>query len=194
MRLKAADSDLDMDDATLELIVSSLPTIMNVTPLAPADRHGLKPGDVIFLVDGELASAVGDIDRPPSHSEAVRMIDALTPGADSTFEVIRDCEFIEITLQPGVREDEEPAHRAIASWPGMLLDADLTVAAVSESGVAASLGIVEGDVIVYVDGTRMESLGLLYQSIDTCREGPCSLGVARGNGIIFWTPDFLVVS
>ena len=78
--------------STLELIVRSLPTIMNVTPLAPADRHGMKPGDVIFLVDGELASAVGDIDRPPSHSETVRMIDALTPG-DSTFEVIRNCEF-----------------------------------------------------------------------------------------------------
>ena len=50
-----ADAELDMDAATLELIVRSLPTIMNVTPLAPADRHGLKPGDVIFLVDGELA-------------------------------------------------------------------------------------------------------------------------------------------
>ena len=120
------------------------------------------------------------------------MIDALTPGADSTFEVIRDCGFKEITLQPGVREDEEAGDRAFASWPGMLLNADLIVAAVAESGVAASLGIEEGEAILYVNNDRIESRGQFYQSIDTCREDRCSLGAIRINGIVSWTPDFWV--
>ena len=38
------DADLNVDEETWAMIMSSLTTIMDVTPLAPADRYGLKPG------------------------------------------------------------------------------------------------------------------------------------------------------
>ena len=182
---------IDWDNETWDMIMVSLTTIMNLTPLAPADRHGLKPGDVISLVDGEFAPVIANIDRPPSHSKLVRMIDALTPGEDSVFEVIRDCEYVEITLQAGVREEEEANVQTRASWPGMLLDAGLSVAAVTDSGVASSLGIDVGDVITHVNGDRIENLGQFYLGIDACRSERCSLGVYR-NGILSWTSDFVV--
>ena len=190
------DVDWELDDQTVAMIMKSLTTIMNVTPLAPADRHGLKPGDVILTVDGEFASVVADTDRtlvgsPANYSKLVRMIDALEPGADSTFVVMRGCESVEITLQPGVREDEEAGDRALASWPGMLLDADLSVRVVAESGVAASLGIEEGDVITHVNSDQIDNRRQFYRGIDACRTERCSLGVYR-NGIRFWSAEFVV--
>ena len=192
----ADDVDWELDDQTVAMILASVTTIMNVTPLAPADRYGLKPGDVIVAVDGEFASVVADTDRtlvgsPASYSKLVRMIDALVPGADSTFEVIRGCEDVEITLQAGVREDEDAGDQALASWPGMLLDADLSVLFVAASGVAASFGIEVGDVITHVNNDQIDNLRQFYRSIDTCRTEPCSLGVYR-NGVLSWSPDFIV--
>ena len=176
--------------------MKGLTTIMNVTPLAPADRHGLKPGDVILTVDGEFASVVADTDQtligsPANYSKLVRMIDALEQGADSTFVVIRGCESVEITLQPGVRENEEAGDRALASWPGMLLDADLSVRVVAESGVAASLGIEEGDAITHVNSDQIDNRRQFYRGSDACRTERCSLGVYR-NGIRFWSTEFVV--
>ena len=181
----------EWDDETWAMFVRGLTTIMNVAPLAPADRFGLKPGDVIFHVDGEFAPVIASVDRPPNHSRLVRMIDALTPGEDSTFRVIRDCEFIDITLQAGAREDVEADGRVLTRWPGMLLSADLSVVAVAEAGVAATVGIEEEDVVTHVNSDQIDSLGQFYRSIDTCRADRCSLGVYR-NGVLFWTPDFVV--
>ena len=181
----------EWDDETWAMFVGRLTTIMNVAPLAPADQHGLKPGDVIDHVDGEFAPVIASIDRPASHSKLVRMIDALTPGENSTFRVVRDCEFLEITLQAGVRVEEEAGGRLLARWPGMLLDAALTVVAVHEPGVAASLGIKEGDIVTEVNGEQIENLGQFYLTIDQCRTQRCSLGVYR-SGVQFWTPEFLV--
>ena len=190
------DVDWELDDQTVAMIMRSLTTIMNVTPLAPADRHGLKPGDVIVAVDGEFASVVADTDRtligsPANYSKLVRMIDALEPGTDSTFEVIRGCDDVEITLQAGIREEEDAGDRALASWPGMLLDADLSVLLVAESGVAAGLGIAAGDVITHVNSEQIDNRRHFYRSIDACRTDRCSLGVYR-NGVLSWSPDFTV--
>ena len=185
------DAELNVDEETWAMIMSDLTTIMDVTPLAPADRYGLKPGDVILLVDGELASVVADVDRPSGYKELVRMVDALTPGTDSTFEVFRDCDFVEITVQAGAREEQDAGDWSLASWPGMLLGADLTVLAVAESGVAASLGIEEGDKITHVNEDQLDTLVQFYQTIDTCRIERCSLGVYR-NGFLSWSPDFMV--
>ena len=190
------DVDLDVDDTTLAMILRSLTTVMDVTPLGPADRHGLKPGDIIMTVNGELAPVLADTDRilarsAASYSKLIRMVDALTPGEDSTFEVVRDCDLIEITLQAGVREEEDAGDGALASWPGMLLNAELVVVDVAESGVAAGLGIEVGDVIADVNGAQIGNLRQFYRNIDTCRTERCSLGVYR-NGMLSWTPDFVV--
>lgn len=157
--------------------------------LAPADLHGLKPGDVIFSVDGEFAPVIASIDRPPGHAKLVRMIDALTPGEESTFKIIRQCRFIEIGIQAGARE--QAGERTLASWPGMLPGGDLSVLALAESGVAASVGIEEGDVVRHVNGDRITDLREFYLGIDRCRTERCSLGVYR-NGVLLWTSPFVV--
>lgn len=192
--------DVEWDDDTLAMVVGSLTTIMNVTPLAPADRHGLMPGDVILLVDGELTTVVADTDRilvgsPASYSKLIRTIDALTPGEDSTFTVLRpgNCEAIEITLQPGALEEAAAGDRALANWPGLLVAADLSILAVDESGVAASLEIREGDVVTHVNNDQIDTVAQFYRSIETCRTERCSWGVYR-NGILVWGPDFIVPS
>ena len=181
--------DVEMDDETWATISEKVSTIMDVTPLGPADRHGLKPGDVMYRVDGEAASVVFDIDRPPGYKSLVRRIDAMTPGTNSAFKVFRNCELIEITVQAGALEDV--GDQVFASWPGMLLDAALSVVAVSESGVAAGVGIEEGDAITHVNNDRIDNLGQFYRRIDICRTKRCSLGIRR-DGVLSWSPDFMV--
>ena len=125
------DVDWELDDQTVAMIMRSLTTIMNVTPLAPADRHGLKPGDVIVAVDGEFASVVADtgtlVGGPANDSKLIRMIDALEPGTDSTFEVIVAARPSRLRCRPAYVKRKMGATR---HWR-----ADRSVLLVAESGV-----------------------------------------------------------
>ncbi|HEV2062837.1 MAG TPA: trypsin-like peptidase domain-containing protein [Solirubrobacteraceae bacterium] len=75
----------------LNLRVERGAVIQDVAPLSPADRAGLRPGDIIVGMEGEEVRSTEDVSR---------IVDARSPGDEIAVEVVRagDRERIEVKL------------------------------------------------------------------------------------------------
>ena len=63
---------------------------------SPADKAGVKSGDVILKIDGAI---------PPDLQTAVKVIRALKPGRKAKLLVVRDKKEMEIEVVPGERSE-----------------------------------------------------------------------------------------
>src|SRR5215203_653513 len=120
----------------------------------PAEKAGLKSGDVITAVDGEpVANA----------RELTRKIGALKPGAKAEIAYLRDGKertaTIALASQPGEKEAKAAPSRSDDGLPRLGLELapsregeGVAVAAVDPDGPAAQKGVKEGDVILEVGG------------------------------------------
>jgi len=133
----------------------------------PAEKGGVKPGDVILSVDGKV------VDRS---TQLPSMISAIKPGTEARLEVWRDKGSKTLTVRvdenkeevqkASNREPQEPAkadklglsvrplapeERKSASTQGYLLVEDV-------DGPAAQAGVRPGDVILGVNGKSVKSL------------------------------------
>jgi serine protease Do len=138
-----------------------------VIPGGPAEKGGVKAGDVILSVDGKTVERSGYLPN---------MISAIKPGDSAKVEVWRDHssklvsvkveEFKDETQKVANREVEEPAkadklglsvrplgadERKSADTEGYLLVEDVT-------GPAAQAGVLPGDVILGINGKPVKSL------------------------------------
>ncbi|MFL5229409.1 MAG: Do family serine endopeptidase [Microvirga sp.] len=120
----------------------------------PAEKAGLKSGDVITAVDGEpVANA----------RELTRKIGALKPGAKAEITYLRDGKertaTVALASQPGEKEAKAAPSRSDDGLPKLGLELaparegeGVAVAAVDPDGPAAQKGVKEGDVILEVGG------------------------------------------
>jgi serine protease Do len=120
----------------------------------PAEKAGLKSGDVITAVDGEpVANA----------RELTRKIGALKPGAKAEITYLRDGKertaTVALASQPGEKEAKAAPSRSDDGLPRLGLELaparegeGVAVAAVDPDGPAAQKGVKEGDVILEVGG------------------------------------------
>src|SRR5215207_2700179 len=120
----------------------------------PAEKAGLKSGDVITAVDGEpVANA----------RELTRKIGALKPGAKAEITYLRDGKertaTVALASQPGEKEAKAAPSRSDDGLPRLGLELapsregeGVAVAAVDPDGPAAQKGVREGDVILEVGG------------------------------------------
>jgi serine protease Do len=120
----------------------------------PAEKAGLKSGDVITAVDGEpIANA----------RELTRKIGALKPGARAEITYLRDGKertaTVALASQPGEKEAKAAPSRSDDGLPRLGLELapsrdgeGVAVAAVDPDGPAAQKGVKEGDVILEVGG------------------------------------------
>jgi serine protease Do len=120
----------------------------------PAEKAGLKSGDVITAVDGEaIANA----------RELTRKIGALKPGAKAEITYLRDGKertaTVALASQPGEKEAKAAPSRSDDGLPKLGLEfaparegEGVAVAAVDPDGPAAQKGVKEGDVILEVGG------------------------------------------
>src|SRR3954449_5573498 len=116
----------------------------------PAEKAGLKSGDVITAVDGEpVANA----------RELTRKIGALKPGAKAEITYLRDGKertaTVALASQPGEKEAKVAPSRSDDGLPRLGLELapsregeGVAVAAVDPDGPAAQKGVKEGDVIL----------------------------------------------
>jgi len=139
--------------------------VSSVEPGGPADKSGLKTGDIIRKVDGTLIISSGDL--PAIVSLAV-------PGDTVKLEVWRKGESLQIDAQLGSASDPaqkraqsdtqadkgrlglalrplQPQEAQAAGMPGGLL-------VESVAGAAAKAGINPGDVILAINGTAVKDV------------------------------------
>src|SRR5215207_6648354 len=119
----------------------------------PAEKAGLRSGDVITAVDGEpVANA----------RELTRKIGSLKPGANAEISYLRDGKertaTIALASQPGDKEAKAAPAQSDDGLPKLGLELapsegeGVAVAAVDPDGPAALKGVKEGDVILEVGG------------------------------------------
>jgi serine protease Do len=133
----------------------------------PADKAGVKEGDIIIGVDGRRIDS--DIELPA-------IISAIAPGKDTTLEVWRDRNTRKLTArvvemkpegdnsptESGSGAAAEPASLGLSVRPlqpdeKQQIDTDGTLVVEDVAGPAAKAGIQPGDVILGVNGTRVKS-------------------------------------
>jgi serine protease Do len=141
--------------------------VSSVEKDSPAERAGLKTGDVVLKLDGKPVERSGEL---------ARRIAEMKPGTKATLELWRDGAAKEVAVTVGEAQDAQVAD---ASRPGEAhgklgvavrpLSAEerkqngakdgLVVESVS--GPAARAGIQRGDVILAVNGTTIKNVGEL---------------------------------
>jgi serine protease Do len=173
--------------------------VADVTRDSPAEKAGLKPGDVVLSADGR---AIED------SSALSRYIASKAPGSSVRLQIVRDGspQTMSLTLGTFPEEgDREEAAQARGGQMGMTLR-DLTPALADqlqlphgtrgvvvwgvEAGEAAEdAGLQRGDVIVSVNGQEVEDVADFDKEIAKAKgDGVARLRVRRGN-----THTFLIL-
>jgi serine protease Do len=173
----------------LELPTDAGSLVQSVIEGLPADRAGVRRGDVIVAVDGESVK---------SNDEIVRRISAMRPGSSVELTVIRDGSEVKLNadladrtahIGPGVNRGNEEDVPELASerFLGLRVE-DLTarllqevelprdttgviVTRVSRVSEAYQKGIGEGDIITEVNREAVEDVGEYRRVIRKIDEG-----------------------
>jgi serine protease Do len=170
--------------------------VSDVTPGSPAEKAGLKPGDVVVGVDGRPVEDSNDLSRyiasrPP---QSVAKLRVLRDGAE---------EAVAVTLgtfpEDGEEERTDEEGRARLGMTLRNLTPDLAerleaprgtrgvvVMDVEGGSAAEDAGLQRGDVIVSVNGNPVTNVDGFESELDQARaEGLARLRVRRGNGHLF---------
>jgi serine protease Do len=165
--------------------------VAQVVPDSAASRAGIKPGDVILKFNG---SSIVD-----SGALSVR-VNAMAPGEKASLDIVRDGKPMTINVTIGSASDATVAKNGDAattegSHLGMKLrpltpdersQAGVPAGLVVEesSGRAAEAGIQEGDVVLSVNGTPVNSVDQLRNLVHSHGD-QVALLIQRGNTRIF---------
>jgi serine protease Do len=149
---------------------------------SPAEKAGLKPGDVLLGINGRPVERSAEI--PP-------LVAAVKPGTKATLDVWRDGKKQALAVTVG---ELEPEKTAAASPRGESADTGklgLAVRPAAEglvvenaSGAAARAGIRAGDVVTAVNGRPVKSVEELRAAAEKSK-GSVALLVRRGEASIF---------
>jgi serine protease Do len=147
--------------------------VFNVYKGSPAEKGGVLPGDFVVRA-GDTAIT--------STQQLTQIVARLKPGADFPLTVIRQGAELKLAVRIAERPAEDKVGQQGGLWPGLsviqLNDAirsrlgaaqnvkGLLVANVDEQGIAAAAGIRSGDVLVELNGTRMENVADFYRILN----------------------------
>src|SRR5688572_187402 len=149
---------------------------------SPAEKAGIKPGDVLLGINGKSVERSAEI--PP-------LVAAVKPGTKATLDVWRDGKKQALAVTVG---QLEPEKTAAASPRGESADTGKLGLAVrpaaegllveSATGAAARAGIRAGDVVTAVNGRPVKSADDLRAAAEKSK-GSVALLVRRGEASIF---------
>ncbi|SIR28049.1 DegQ family serine endoprotease [Pseudacidovorax sp. RU35E] len=164
--------------------------VSNVEKGGPADKAGLKSGDVILKVDGEPITTSGDLPA---------IIGQKAPGQKAQIEIWRDGGARELTAQLGNAGDKAKVAKAeeavgkgklglalrplqpqeqkeVGTSGGLLIE--------DARGPAASAGIQQGDVLLAINGTPAKSVDQVREAVAKADKSVALL-IQRGDEKIF---------
>jgi len=176
--------------------------VTNVEKGAPADKAGLKPGDILLKVDGQAIQSGGDLQRA---------IGAITPGKPVTLEVWRNRASRNITVVAAELKDSDPrvaareTNKPKAAAPAEqamsqvgLVVSELSAQQLRQAGVPFGLlvqranqaaqraGVLAGDVIVGVGSEQLSNAKQLFSEINSAKKGSSvALQVLRQGATLF---------
>jgi serine protease Do len=160
---------------------------------SPASQSGLQPGDVILAVNGREINRVGEL---------TGAISGMKPGNKAELRVWRDRK--ERTLEAQVAEMPQPevarldarggpsdetarlgiAARALTSEEKRQVETEGSIVVEEVTGPAALAGVQPGDIILGVNGKRIESLQQLRGAVKA-GQSSVALLIERGDAQIF---------
>ncbi|WP_295535826.1 DegQ family serine endoprotease [uncultured Pseudacidovorax sp.] len=164
--------------------------VSNVEKGGPADKAGLKSGDVILKVDGQPITTSGDLPA---------IIGQMAPGEKAKIEVWRDGSAKELTAQLGNASDKTQVAKAddtVAKGKLGLALRPLQPQEQKEAGVAGGLliedargpaanaGIQQGDVLLSINGTPAKSVDQVRETVAKAGKSVALL-IQRGDEKIF---------
>jgi serine protease Do len=164
--------------------------VAQVVPDSAAARAGIKPGDVILKFNG---SSIVD-----SGALSVR-VNAMAPGEKATLDIVRDGKPMNINVTIGSASSATVAKNGEAAPEGSHLGMKLRPLSPEErnqagvsaglvveesSGRAAEAGIQEGDVVLSVNGTPVNSVDQLRELVHSHGD-QVALLIQRGDTRIF---------
>jgi serine protease Do len=159
--------------------------VSTVNEDSPAERAGVKRGDVITAINGQ---AVTD-------SNTLRnQVSRLKPGTTASLKIIRGGQAREVSVKlaelPRTAQDEPdaPARRGSAGALGLSVApgrSGLEVTGVDPSGPAADAGIREGDVLEEVNGAPVRSASDLRAAVGRASGRPSLVLVRRDEQTLY---------
>jgi Do/DeqQ family serine protease len=163
--------------------------VSGVMPASPAEKAGLRPGDVVTAVDGK---AIG------SSSELRNTIGLMRPGQSIAVDIVREGETrtLEMALQ-----DQQKSAQAVPlvgeRFAGLALGPlpeshplageveGVFVQSVAPGSNAARAGVMAGDVIVSINRQPVSGPDDLAQAAASAQGRPLLLHIRRGAGSLF---------
>jgi len=168
--------------------------IVRVFPDSPAEKAGLKEGDLILAVDGEKIRTSSDL---------VRLVSEQAPGSQVDLRILRKNKYLNVKVILGERPQEESlAQKKVQDqafrFRGMEVE-DITPSLrrkynlYSEEGVVVTYvepdspadraGILPSDVIISIEGERIRNKKDFLQIVQNI-EGDCLVKTNRGFFVI----------
>jgi serine protease Do len=164
---------------------------------SPAEKAGIKRGDIILTFDGHEVDAINDLPR---------LVAATPAGKEVRMSVFRNGKTHELTATIGkLQEDREEAEEAGAASDRLGLNvADVTpevaqryglqagkgalVTGVDPSGPAAVSNLQPGDLILEVNGRETRSAAAFRAEVDKTKPGEVlRLLIQRGDALLYTT-------
>ena len=171
--------------------------VSQIFPGGPADEGGLRPGDVVVAFRGQTVE---------DSAELTRLVGRASPQSRAKVAVLRDGERKELSVELGVRGDEESLGRGEApprreearaqDRLGLTVEAQPRKAGQREEGVrvvdvdghgpAARAGVRPGDVLLRVDRTKVATPQDVEAAVKAApKDREVVLLLQRGNSNLF---------
>jgi len=172
--------------------------VSSVSGGSPAERAGLKSGDIITEYDGRKVERASDLPRAVAGTPV---------GREVRLSVIRDGKPVTLSARIEALDAKEPSQAegsekakpalglavqpltpALAQQLGVSAKQGLVVQSVQDGSPAADAGFERGDVIVEVDKKPVKSVAELRESVDKRAKGkPMLFRIQRQDASIFLT-------
>ena len=175
--------------------------ISDVQPGSPADRAGLKRHDIVTAIEATKVASANELRNEVAFAE---------PGSTKTFEIIRNGEQLELSVELGELPTEAGQARVGARDDGTDLDAikglqvaplspqvrarfdvpdkveyGVLVAGVARGSIPARAGLRPGDIVVEVNRTPVKAPSELAKLVEASRGDKALFLVWRGGNTVF---------